>query len=129
MKKILFAVIAVSFLSASALWAHETTKGKAGAASSTEAKLVGEVICMSCYPDHDSKGAEHVACATACAKRGVPMGILEEKTGSVFLVVKGHTGANETLAPFAGKKVALSGRWLERGGAKVFSLETIAEAK
>ena len=79
--------------------------------------------------DHDAKGAEHAACAASCAKRGVPMGILEEKTGSVYMVVKGHEGANGALAPFAGKKVALSGRWMERGGTKIFNFETVAEAK
>lgn len=128
MKKILVATLAFSLLSAAALLASDT-KGKSVAASKTEAKLVGEVICLSCYVDHESKGAEHTACAASCAKRGVPMGILEDKTGNVFMAVKGHTGANEALAPFAGKKVALSGRWLERGGAKIFNLNTVAEAK
>jgi hypothetical protein len=57
------------------------------------------------------------------------MGILEDKTGHVFLVVKGHTGANDVLTPFAGKKAALTGRWFERGGAKIFNLDTVTEAK
>ena len=128
MRKILAATVAGIFFASVAVLASDT-KGKTGAAPKTETKLVGEVICLSCYVDHESKGPEHAACAASCAKRGVPMGILEDKTGSVFMVVKGHTGANEALAPFAGKKVALSGRWLERGGAKIFNLNTVAEAK
>jgi hypothetical protein len=124
----------LAFLAAAGLFAFGTgmasdAKGKTEAAPKKEVKLVGEVICLSCYVDHESKGPEHAACAASCAKRGVPMGILEEKTGSVFMVVKGHTGANEALAPFAGKKAALTGRWLERGGAKVFNLDTVAETK
>ena len=128
MKRIFILALAFSLLGAAALWASDT-KGKTEAAPKPEAKLSGEVICLSCYVDHESKGPEHAACAASCAKRGVPMGILEDKTGSVFMVVKGHTGANEALQPFAGKKVALSGRWLERGGAKIFNLNTVAETK
>ena len=127
MKRILGLVLTLALFSA-ALWASDT-KGKTGAAPKMEAKLVGEVVCLSCYVDHEAKGAEHASCAAACAKRGVPMGVLEEKTGNVYMVVKGHTGANEALQAFAGKKVALSGRWMERGGSKIFNIETVAEAK
>ncbi len=128
MKRIFVLALAFSLFGAAAVWAADT-KGKPEAAPKAEAKLVGEVVCLSCYVDHEAKGTEHAACAAACAKRGVPMGVLEEKTGSVFMVVKGHTGANEALQPFAGKKVALSGRWMERGGSKIFNLDTVAEAK
>ena len=128
MRKVLAAIVTAALLAWAVVWASDT-KGKTEAAPKTEAKLLGEVICLSCYVDHESKGPEHAACAASCAKRGVPMGILEDKTGNVFMVVKGHTGANEALQPFAGKKVALSGRWLERGGTKIFNLNTVAEAK
>jgi len=128
MKTVLASVVVLTLVSAAALLASDT-KGKTEAAPKTEAKLVGEVICLSCYVDHESKGAEHVACATSCAKRGVPMGILQDKTSNVFTVVKGHAGVNEALQPFAGKRVALTGRWMERGGSKIFNFETAAEAK
>lgn len=128
MKKVLTATVA-AFLFASVAVLASDTKGKTETAPKTAAKLAGEVICISCYVDHESKGPEHAACATSCAKRGVPMGILEDKTGNVFLVVKGHTGANADLQPFAGKKVALTGRWFERGGAKIFNLDTVTETK
>lgn len=128
MKKIM-AMLAAAGLFAFGTGMASDTKGKTEAAPKTEAKLVGEVICLSCYTDHESKGPEHAACAASCAKRGVPMGVLEEKTGHVFLVVKGHAGANADLQPFAGRKVALTGRWFERGGAKIFNLDTVTEAK
>jgi hypothetical protein len=128
MKKVLALFLSASLLATAAVLASDT-KEKTGAAPKTEIKLTGEVVCLSCYVDHEAKGAEHAACAASCAKRGVPMGILEDKTGHVFLVVRGHTGANEVLAPFAGKKAALTGRWFERGGAKIFNLDTVTEAK
>ncbi len=127
MKKVLLLTLAFAIL-VSGLWAHEQ-KGKTEAATTPEVKLTGEVVCLSCYVDHEAKGSAHAACAASCAKRGVPLGILEEKTDKVYPVVKGHSGANETLQPFAGKKVNLTGKWFERGGLKVFSINTVAEAK
>jgi len=128
MKKVLVLTLAAGLILAATLLAS-SPQGKTEAAKAPETKLTGEVICLSCYVDHESKGPEHAACAAACAKRGVPLGILEEKTDKVYPVVKGHSGANETLQPFAGKKVNLTGKWFERGGIKVFNITKAAEAK
>ena len=128
MRKILAFTLAFGLAVIAVLWAADAPK-KPEAAKTPTAKLTGEVICLSCYMDHEAMGDKHAACAASCAKRGVPLGILEDKTGNVFTVVKGHSGANEALTPFAGKKVALTGSWFERGNAKVFSFETVAEAK
>ncbi len=128
MRKIMAFALAFGLAVVAVLWAADAPK-KTEAVKPVEAKLIGEVVCLSCYMDHESKGAEHASCAAACAKRGVPLGILEDKTGNVYAVVKGHSGANETLSPFAGKRAVLTGRWFERGNTKVFNLETVAEAK
>ncbi len=128
MRKVLVFTPILALGLAAFIWAANAPK-KTEAAKPAEAKLTGEVICLSCYMDHESKGPEHASCAAACAKRGVPLGILEDQTGNVYAVVKGHSGANETLAPFAGKRATLTGKWFERGNSKVFNLETAAEAK
>jgi hypothetical protein len=128
MRKILVLTLVLTLGLAAFLWAADAPK-KAEVAKAPVAKLTGEVICLSCYMDHEAMGDKHAACAAACAKRGVPLGILEDQTGNVYAVVKGHSGANETLAPFAGKRATLTGKWFERGNSKVFNLETAAEAK
>lgn len=128
MRKVIVTSLAVGLVLAGSLWASEP-KGKTEAAKAPEAKLTGEVICLSCYMDDEAMGAKHAACAASCAKRGVPMAILEEKTGNVYPVVKGNTGANESLQPYAGKRVTLTGKWFARGGIKVFNLASVAEAK
>ena len=128
MKKVLILTLAFGLFIVAGLLAHEP-KGKTETAKTPGAMLTGEVVCLFCYMDHEATGPKHAACAASCAKRGVPMAILEEKTGNVYAVVKGHGGANTTLEPYAGKKVVLSGRWFERGGTKVFDLNTVAESK
>ena len=100
--------------------------GSAAVQKKPEVKLTGEVICLSCYMDHNSKGDQHASCAQMCAKNGVPLAILEDKTANVYPLVKGHEGGNQDLAPYAGKRVTLTGHWLEKGGVKVFNFKAAA---
>jgi hypothetical protein len=42
--------------------------------------VTGEVIDITCYVRHDSKGPKHTKCATVCADLGMPLGLLEDET-------------------------------------------------
>lgn len=55
--------------------AHE---GHDHAAKSGE--LTGEVVDITCYMDHDSKGEKHAACAQKCIAKGLPVGLLVGNT-------------------------------------------------
>jgi len=50
-----------------------------------ESTIKGEIIDTKCYLTGmmGGKGEEHKDCAIACIKGGLPVGILEEKTGKV----------------------------------------------
>ena len=129
MKKtvLLYAVlVAIAF---SLAFGDTPKPGSTAAPKKPEVKLTGEVICLSCYMDHNSKGSQHASCAQMCAKNGVPLAILEDKTENVYPVVKGHEGGNQDLAPYAGKLVTLTGHWLEKGGAKIFTFAEVTPAK
>ncbi len=57
-------------------------------------------------------------CAVACAKAGSPLVILSDN-GTIYWPIADTTpssGQNEKLLPFAGKKVAASGKAYQRGG-------------
>lgn len=56
-----------------------------------EATLKGEIVDLSCYLGHGEKGASHKQCAIKCAKKGIPIGILDEKSGIVYLILPGHS--------------------------------------
>ncbi len=47
--------------------------------------VVGHIVGTACYMGHESKGEEHLACATECAKTGIPLAILESRTGKLYL--------------------------------------------
>lgn len=99
------------------------------AANERPITLTGVVIDTGCYLSHDTKGAKHVNCATACARAGVPLAILEEASGSVYLpIAVDHKNQNTKLLPFIEKKVSITGTLYEKGGIKGIYVKTIAAA-
>ncbi len=121
MKKILI-VIAILIVYASA-WTQQ--KGKI-------ITIVGEVVETQCYVSGltgPGKGPGHKDCALKSAKQGIPLSILEDKTGTVFLVgqtKKAQSGANEMLIPFIAQKVKVTGRMYEKGGMKLLLISKIS---
>jgi len=115
--------LAAILLFAGIVFAHEPVKGK-------PITLNGLVVDTGCYFSHDSKGDKHAECATTCAKAGVPLAILDEKTGAVYLpIAADHKNQNDRLLPFIEKQVKVTGVLYERGGVKGLVLKTVAAAQ
>jgi hypothetical protein len=93
--------------------------------------IVGEVIDTQCYlsgATGPGRGAGHKECAVNCAKGGIPLSILEEKTGEVFLAgqsKKAMTSANPMLLEYIAERVRVSGRLVEKGGTKMVLIDKI----
>ena len=97
-----------------------------------EVSINGEIIDIKCYSTiTGGHGADHEECALNCIKGGLPVGLLQDKTNKVYLVVpaKGMKGANEELTPFVAKKVTLKGKIVEKGGQKTFLYSSVELAK
>ena len=94
-----------------------------------EITFTGHVVDTGCYMSHDSKGGKHEACATSCAKNGVPLAILDEATGTLYIpVASDHKNPNTKLMPFIEKNVKVTGTLLEKGGVKGLALKTVDAA-
>ena len=92
--------------------------------------LTALVVDSGCYMSHDSKGDKHVGCATTCAKAGVPLALLDESTGVLYIpVASDHKNQNAKLMPFIEKKVTVTGTLMEKGGVKGFAIKTVEAAK
>lgn len=89
----------------------------------------GEVVELSCYlTDGRKKGAEHEACCREGIQAGQPVGILRS-TGTVVLALgKDMKPANEMLAPWAARKVRVSGKIVKRAQMTAIVIEKIEEA-
>src|SRR5271154_3106622 len=51
--------------------------GKQTASAPGEQTIRGELVDLACYLDHGAKGEHHKACATSCALKGLPIGLLD----------------------------------------------------
>jgi hypothetical protein len=93
--------------------------------------IVGEVVESQCYItglNGPGKGLSHKECALRCAKGGIPLSILEDKTGTLYLAgqtKKAMAGANELLIPFVAEKVQVTGRLFEKGGMKMLLISKV----
>lgn len=98
---------------------------------SSEVTIIGEVVETQCYVTGltgPGKGPAHKECAINCAKGGIPLSILEDKSGKLYLGAqskKGMSGANEMLMPFIAEKVKVTGRVYEKGGMKLILIRNI----
>lgn len=118
MTKRIFILAALLAVAAPAHDGHDAHHGKL-------ASISGTVVDTGCYVSHDSKGESHVPCATACARKGVPLAIVDEK-GTLYLpIAVEHQDPNAKLMPFIEKKVKITGTVLEKGGLKGIAIKTV----
>jgi predicted lipoprotein with Yx(FWY)xxD motif len=101
-----------------------------GVAGDKTKTVIGEAIDVVCYTTANQKGEGHKECATACAKNGLPVGILEDKTNKVYIAVtKDHKPAGEMFAAHMAHKVKVTGKVSEKNGARLIEVESIEMAK
>jgi hypothetical protein len=91
--------------------------------------ITGTVVDTGCYIVHDGSGSDHEQCATECAKKGIPLAILDG-SGKLYLPLGvDHANPNTQLMPFIEKKVKVTGTAVERGGLSGIAIKTIEAAK
>lgn len=91
--------------------------------------VIGTVVDTGCYLVHDGTGADHEECARECARKGIPLAILDDE-GKVYLPLGvDHANPNTQLMAFIEKKVKVTGTLVERGGLSGISIKTVESAK
>jgi hypothetical protein len=120
------------FLRVSVLIVAVVTVGLAHEQKGSQQKtFVGHVVDLACYVGHGSIGEKHRDCATTCAKAGIPLAILDQKTQTLYLALakNHHAPANADLMPFIERDVVVTGSIVEKDGMKAILLEKIEAAK
>jgi hypothetical protein len=96
--------------------------------SAAKDKITGEVVDITCYAGHGAKGDRHAACAQKCLASGMPAGIVAD--GKLWVVtMNDHSAPSTKLAAMAGKMVTAEGSKLEKDGAHIFEIDTVALTK
>jgi hypothetical protein len=123
-----FLVISLSLVSAIAIFAQEKK------VKPQEVTVTGRIVDSECYMKMGEKGygEDHHECAESCAKGGIPLMFLEEKTSDLYLTANegmSMKSANETLLPYLDDKVTITGKLIERSGARLLVISSIEKAK
>jgi hypothetical protein len=98
--------------------APEAAKPAAARSLAGAKTIVGEVVDPACYLVNGAHGDGHKECATACAKAGQTLAILEKKTNKLYLSVTDHPGddPNRLLMDYIAQTVTIKGKLYTRGG-------------
>lgn len=89
--------------------------------------ITGEVIDTYCYGLMGAKGPGHRECAIECAKKGIPMGLLEDGTNKVYVLLpnKDKTSLPKAVMDKMAQKVTITGKAYVTGGSQFLTVESI----
>ena len=98
------------------------------AVAGNEVTITGQVVDLNCNTTNGASGAGHKACAQACAKAGVPLGILSD--GTIYLPVSSKPGdpQNSKLEQYAEGKVKVTGTHRMVNGLHTIEIKTVSAA-
>ena len=88
--------------------------------------VTGEVVEMWCYFEAGDRGAAKKACATACAKAGNPIALVDDK-GELFLLagLQSHQPAQELLLDAMSERVTVIGTLVKNPKAQMIYIESV----
>jgi hypothetical protein len=100
------------------------------AATSTVAwaeTVSGEVVDTFCYATMGAKGASHKPCGIDCAKKGIPVGLLEQGTNKLYVLLpsKDKTALPDDVIAKMGSTATVTGKVHTSGGDNFLTVESV----
>lgn len=124
--------------SATTTAAATTDDNKKALSKGKPVSVTGEIVDASCYVQLGKKGAAHLDCGKQCIMNGQPVGIVDSKTGQLYLIMAeqhdprklGKVDIKKTFADLLAKTVTINGIMNEAGGVKTIYVQgKIQESK
>src|SRR5438094_10288870 len=95
-------------------------------AGNKDVSITGEVIDTFCYAAMGAKGASHKQCGIDCAKKGIPVGLLEKAGGiHILLPSKDKTPLPDDVINRMGQTVTVTGHAHKKGGVAFLTVESV----
>jgi hypothetical protein len=90
------------------------------------ATIKGEVVDLWCYLEGGDRGAAKKACATACAKAGNPIGLVDAK-GNLYVTagLKDHEPGRTLLLDKMSQEVTVTGTVVKNGGVQMIYVDSV----
>jgi hypothetical protein len=96
------------------------------AAAASAETVTGEVVDTFCYSAMEARGASHKQCGIDCAKKGIPVALLEKGTDKVYVLLpnKDKQPIPEGLINKMGSEVTVTGKVQAKGGSNFLTVES-----
>lgn len=111
---------AVSIVAIAALFVAYRTIG------SSQPAITGELVETFCYAKVRIGGVAHAACGIECAKRGIPLAVVDAQSRKAYVLLPGRdksTVPPELIAQM-GHTVTIRGEIIERGGNNFITVQS-----
>ena len=91
-----------------------------------KATFKGEVVDLWCYLEGGDRGPAKKDSATACAKAGNPIGVLDAG-GNLYVTagLKDHQPAQALLLDKMSQEVSVTGTLVKKGGVQIIYVDTV----
>lgn len=89
--------------------------------------VTGEVIDTFCFALMGAKGESHRQCGLDCAKAGIPVGLLEDGTNKVYVLLptKDKKPVPADAVDKMGRKATITGKVYIVGGSNFLTVESV----
>jgi len=96
------------------------------ASAAASKAITGEIIDTFCFATMGARGESHRQCAMDCAKAGIPLGILEDQTNQVYVLLppKNKEPVPQALIDQCARKVTITGQVYKVGGSQFLTVES-----
>jgi hypothetical protein len=91
--------------------------------------ITGELVETYCWAKLEVGGPAHTACAIQCAKRGIPVAVIEEKSRVAYVLLPGKhesTLSMKLIEEGMGKKVTIRGQLAKKGQSQFLTADAWA---
>jgi hypothetical protein len=103
------------------------TVGLVGIASADEKSVTGTLEDSFCYVGAGSHGATHKQCAMGCAKKGIPVALVEKGTDKMYILLpaKNDTSLPKDVISKMEDEVTITGNEMTKGGITYLKVESV----
>ena len=101
--------------------------GFAGAALAAEKSVTGTLEDSFCFVTMGAHGADHKKCATECAKKGIPVALVEKGTDNIYMLLppKNDSSLPDDVIGKMEDEVTVTGDVYNKGGVNYLTVKAV----
>jgi len=92
-----------------------------------DVSVTGEVVDTFCYSAMGARGASHRQCGLDCAKKGIPVGLVEKGTDKLYVLLpnKDEQPIPAEAIDKMGQTATITGHAYTKGGSNFLTVESV----